>query len=196
MSVAFVCGNGKSRLQFKLDILRNYGPIYGCNKLYEDFMPDYLVAVDPPMVKQIISDNIHQQIPLWTNKRSRLVDYPDGINFFKPSRGWSSGPTALLLASQQKHDIIFILGFDFQGDNGQFNNVYADTEHYKKSTDAPTYYGNWVRQTQTLAKEFPKTKYYRVITNKFNHTPKDLEGLHNFRNIQPETMQNLLTSAK
>lgn len=195
MSTAFVCGNGKSRLQFKLEILRKYGPIYGCNKMYEDYMPDYLVAVDPPMVKQIIKDDVHKKIPLWTNKRSRLVDYPDGVNFFKPSRGWSSGPTALLLASQQGAKQVFILGFDFGGDNGQFNNVYADTEHYKKSTDAPTFFGNWIRQTLTIAKEFPNTKYYRVITNHFDYTPKDLDGLHNFRQIKPETMQEMLTSA-
>lgn len=195
MSIAFVCGNGKSRLNFKLETLRKYGPIYGCNKIYNDITPDYLVAVDPPMVKQIIKDRVHEKISFWTNKRSRLVDYPDKINFFNPSRGWSSGPTALLLASQQLATTVFILGFDFSGDNGQFNNVYADTENYKKATDAPTYFGNWVRQTQTVAKEFPKTKYYRVITNHFDYTPKELEGLHNFRQINTETMQNILASA-
>ena len=43
---AFIIGNGESRIGFDLEELRNYGKIYGCNLLYEEFTPDALVAVD------------------------------------------------------------------------------------------------------------------------------------------------------
>ena len=42
----------------------------------------------------------------------------EGFNFFQPSKGWSSGPTALWLASQQQYTTIYILGFDYQGTDG------------------------------------------------------------------------------
>ena len=43
---AFIIGNGESRIGFDLEELRDYGKIYGCNLLYEEFTPDALVAVD------------------------------------------------------------------------------------------------------------------------------------------------------
>ena len=42
----FIIGNGESRIGFDLEELRDYGKIYGCNLLYEEFTPDALVAVD------------------------------------------------------------------------------------------------------------------------------------------------------
>jgi hypothetical protein len=40
--------------------------------------------------------------------------------------------------------------------------VYADTFNYKKSSDAATYFGNWLSQTEKVIKEFKHTKFYRV----------------------------------
>ena len=42
----FIIGNGESRIGFDLEQLRDYGKIYGCNLLYEEFTPDALVAID------------------------------------------------------------------------------------------------------------------------------------------------------
>ena len=73
------------------------------------------------------------------------------LNFSQPSKGWSSGPTALWLASTHGHDTIYILGFDFHGKpdtNGQrtkVNNLYAGTHNYKKKGEPATYFGNWER---------------------------------------------------
>ena len=42
----FIIGNGESRIGFDLEELKDYGKIYGCNLLYEEFIPDVLIAVD------------------------------------------------------------------------------------------------------------------------------------------------------
>ena len=42
----FIIGNGESRIGLDLEELRDYGKIYGCNLLYEEFTPDALIAVD------------------------------------------------------------------------------------------------------------------------------------------------------
>ena len=60
------------------------------------------------------------------------------------------------------HDIIFLLGFDFGSTDDKFNNVYADTEFYKKSTDKPTFAGNWIYQINEIAKAFPRVTFFRV----------------------------------
>ena len=51
MSIAFVLGNGKSRLQLDLIKLKPFGKIFGCNALYREFAPDYLISVDQPMLQ-------------------------------------------------------------------------------------------------------------------------------------------------
>ena len=45
-NTAFIIGNGKSRENFDLEQLRPHGHIYGCNALYRNFAPDYLIAID------------------------------------------------------------------------------------------------------------------------------------------------------
>ena len=42
----FIIGNGESRIGFDLEQLRDYGKIYGCNLLYEEFTPDVLFVID------------------------------------------------------------------------------------------------------------------------------------------------------
>ena len=65
--IAFVLGNGKSRLNADLNILKDHGVIYGCNALYREFEPDYLVAVDVKMINEIIDSGYHKRREVWTN---------------------------------------------------------------------------------------------------------------------------------
>ena len=148
--IAFVLGNGTSRSNISPNELQQLGKVYGCNALYRSFAPDYLIAVDTKMIVEINKTEYQKSNAVWTNP-NKLYSSMEGFNFFQPSKGWSSGPTALWLASQQEYQIIYILGFDFKGtDSNNFNNIYSDTENYKKSNDTATYYGNWLRQTKTV----------------------------------------------
>jgi hypothetical protein len=162
LNTAFVLGNGCSRLNINAESLLERGTVYGCNALYREMSPHFLIAVDVKMVNEIISAGYHKSHSVWTNP-NKGVSSKQGINFFNPHKGWSSGPTALWHACCQGHRLIYILGFDYQGDNGKFNNVYADTFNYKKSTDAATYFGNWMSQTERVIKEFSTVKFKRVI---------------------------------
>lgn len=159
---AFVLGNGVSRLAVDPRCLLDLGTVYGCNAQYREYQPNHLIAVDVKMINEIITAGYHKSHSVWTNP-NKGVATKDHINFFQPNKGWSSGPTALWLAATNKHREIYILGFDYQGLGGKFNNVYADTVNYKKSSDAATFHGNWLNQTEKVIKEFKNTKFYRVI---------------------------------
>ena len=51
---AAIIGNGISRKDFNLSILKNKKiQTYGCNALYRDFVPDFLVAVGKDIAKEI-----------------------------------------------------------------------------------------------------------------------------------------------
>lgn len=157
-----VLGNGTSRLLVPLDKLKSAGMVYGCNALYREYEPDYLIAVDVKMINEIIQSGYHKTHQVWTNKNKGITP-SNNVNYFSPNKGWSSGPTALWLATVNGHSQIYIIGFDYTGINGKLNNVYADTLNYKKSTDIATYYGNWLNQTYRVVSEFPNTIFYRVV---------------------------------
>lgn len=159
---AFILGNGISRQCLNPSSLLDKGVVYGCNAQYREFTPHYLIAVDVKMVNEIIDAGYHKKHQVWTNP-NKGIQTKQSINFFSPHKGWSSGPTALWFAASQGHTTIYIFGFDYQGLNGKFNNVYADTFNYKKSQDAATYYGNWLSQTEKVIKEFKHIQFFRVI---------------------------------
>lgn len=161
-NVGFVLGNGTSRLQLNHKNLLDKGIVYACNAVYREFEPHHLIAVDVKMVNEIVASGYHKTHSVWTNP-NKGISNKHNLNLFNPHKGWSSGPTALWFASEQGHRDIYIFGFDYQGLQGKFNNVYADTYNYKKSNDAATFHGNWLSQTERTIRDFRNTQYYRVI---------------------------------
>jgi hypothetical protein len=189
---AFVLGNGVSRESINLNELREHGTIYGCNAIYREFKCDHLIAVDTKMVLEIAKTNYQKYNSVWTNP-SRLYKNIPNLNYFNPSKGWSSGPTALWYASQNGHREIFILGFDYKGigeRQDRFNNIYADTINYKKSDEPATFHGNWLRQTANVVKEHSIIKYTRVITP-YNFCPSELNKFRNISNIMVEDFKKI-----
>jgi hypothetical protein len=192
---AFVLGNGTSRQSFNTTHYNSYGNIYGCNAIYRDESTDYLVAVDPPMVQEIIDNKAHLSTQFYTREHNRFRGI-DGVNFIQKSLGWSSGPTALWLASFNKENNIFLVGFDFQSNDDNINNMYSGTPNYKPSNSPATYFGNWIKQIQLTVRDNPETKYYRLITNEHRFTPKDLLKYPNFSNITYEKMDEVIEMAR
>ena len=175
-------GNGTSRKNIDLHPLKEHGRIYGCNALYREFEPDYLVAVDTKMILEINKAGYQHDHVVWTNRNKAFEKFIN-FNFFPTSKGWSSGPTALHLASEHEYnDNIYILGFDYQGLGKYVNNIYSGTFNYKKPTDNATYFGNWLKQTVTTIQKFPKKRYIRVI-EKDSFIPKEFAKLSNLEHI-------------
>ena len=179
---AFILGNGISRLTANLDTLKTYGTIYGCNALYREFTPDYLIAVDAKMVKEIVDSGYNTTNSVWTNPNHGVKDLKN-LNFFKPHKGWSSGPTALWFASNNGHRDIYILGFDYQGIKGKVNNVYASTKNYKDADQPATFFGNWSSQTEKVIKEFSTISYTRVVGDTEFTPPNLKDHPKNFKQI-------------
>lgn len=193
--IAFVLGNGRSRLRLNLPELKKYGKIYGCNALYREFEPDYLIAVDEKMIREIANTRWQLGRQVWTNPNKNVLKL-EGFQFFNPHKGWSSGPTALWLASSHGYDEIYFCGFDFQGTEGKLNNVYADTPNYRRSYETATYFGNWVNQTEKVIKEFRNIKYHRVVTDRTDFVPPALAGIsENLRHVTYDELKEDLHKA-
>lgn len=189
--IAFVLGNGTSRQTIDLKNLRPHGTIYACNAIYREFVPDYLIAVDTKMIRELTANSYHLQNKVYTNPNRYTKEIPQ-LNLFNPNLGWSSGPSALNLAGEHSYKIIYILGFDYVGigkNKEHVNNIYSGTINYKQKGDRATYYGNWSRQTATTIKKFPNTKYIRVIEDINSFVPDTLIGLTNLTHITLENFK-------
>ena len=181
--IAFVLGNGESRKGLQIEDLKKHGKVYACNAVYRTDRPDFLVAVDPKMMLEIAESEymLHNQV--WSNfnnQYNKVQKVLDHVKWFQPSLGWSSGPTALRMACDRKHNEIYMLGFDYQGfrdpkmsNRNKFNNLYKDTRNYKKGQDEGTFYGNWMNQTKRCLKDFKDINFTRVISKDW-FSPKDL----------------------
>jgi len=179
--IAFVLGNGESRKGIDINDLKEKGTVFACNAVYRTHRPHFLIAVDPKMILEIAETDYVVHNKVWSNfnaqynKNQKILDH---VNWFKPSLGWSSGPTALRMACDQGFKEIYILGFDYQGHNDgkrfKLNNIFGDSRNYKKRNDEATFYGNWMNQTKRVLQDFKDVKFHRVIPKGW-FQPKDLE---------------------
>jgi hypothetical protein len=160
MTIAIVLGNGRSRMGIPLDALKQQGTVYACNAIYREFTPDVLIATDMPIAQAIQESGYAQQHRFYTRKPMPGLG---AQRLSKEYYGFSSGPNAVGRACQDGYTRIFMLGFDLGTTNGQFNNIYADTEFYKNSTAPPTFAGNWVKQIAQICKDYSTCEFVRVM---------------------------------
>lgn len=194
MNTAFVLGNGESRRTLNLQQLKLHGSIYGCNALYRDFEPTVLVATD-----RAIAETIQQSG--WARTHCFYTRRPlPGLGaqaIPRPYWPWSSGPVALALAAEAGHRQIWLLGFDLGPTQDQrFNNVYAGTEFYKPRNSVPTYTGNWVKQIESVTRQFARTQFFRVMGTNTAVVPQ-LQCLPNMNHVTvAEFLAQLNTAQK
>jgi hypothetical protein len=191
MAAAFVLGNGVSRQAVDLTTLKTLGTTYGCNAIYREFVPDVLISTDTPISERIQHEGYSQKNTHYTRKPfldsgSRRI----AQKYF----GYSSGPVAVSQAAIDGATAIYLIGFDLGPTRtGRFNNCYADTEFYKKSSANPTFTGNWVRQLQTIMKDYPKTSFFRVVGDTTAEV-RELLGVANLAHMQMADFQHRLAT--
>lgn len=192
MTTAFILGNGRSRQAVDPLALKPHGPVYACNAIYREFTPDVLVSTDRPISEAIqnsgysLKNRFHTRQPL-PNLGALSLD--------KRYRGFSSGPNAVALACIDGFYRIFMLGFDLGTTNGQFNNLYADTEFYRKSSAPPTFSGNWVKQIVQLTTEYSNREFIRVMGTESAMIPS-FNNIKNLREMAILEFQSLLNTSK
>lgn len=193
---AIILGNGMSRLQFDLNYLNQKTITYGCNAIHRDFTPDYLIALDAPVVFEIIDANKHLKTKFFTQSQrrleNRLTKDPElrrTINFIPKSIKLSdSGNTMIRLACMNQHDTVYLVGFDYTvmpDQPNRYNNVYRDTPHYAPSTNMQINKANaksWqLRLCETLRAN-PAITFKRVVGNQHSVITKET----NYCEITPE----------
>lgn len=193
MTTAFVLGNGRSRQSIDLDVLKQHGPVYGCNALYREFVPDVLVATDLPIATAIQESGYAQKYRFYTR---RPLPNLGAQKICKEYMGFSSGPNAVGLACIDGHTRIYMLGFDLGTANGKFNNLYADTDFYKKSSAPPTFSGNWIRQITQICNKYSTREFIRVQGPESAPVYDLIEKAPNLKFMEISEFKDLLNTSK
>jgi len=70
----FLIGNGESRKDFPLELLRGHGKIYGCNAIYRDYsnLIDVLTAVDNGIIHEIYHSGFATKRPCYFRNWTKL----------------------------------------------------------------------------------------------------------------------------
>jgi len=193
MSRAFVLGNGISRQGLDLELLKQLGQVYGCNAIYREFVPNVLISTDTPISKSIQESGYAQANKMYTRKPFPALG---ALQIPQEYYGFSSGPAAVAIAALDRNAAIYLIGFDMGPTaSNRFNNVYADTEFYKKSSSLPTFTGNWTRQLVTICRDFPDTSFHRVMGNTTASIP-ELNNIANLRNMPMSDLFDRINNTK
>jgi uncharacterized protein Veg len=169
VNIACVIGNGPSRKHVDLETIGRQMTTYGCNVLYRDYMPDYLISMDWAIVEEILANDIHHKTNFYTQDTSQFnfmsVEKKERINWLKNmARRLDSGNSALEVALEHEYETIYVIGFDYNTDD-KLPNVYHGTKNYARNSTVPAAESmarEWQSRLRKLVKEFPDTQIIRV----------------------------------
>lgn len=187
---AVVIGNGPSRLEFEMDLIKNHkGGLlgartlqsYGCNALYRDFTPDFLVARGNEMIAELARSNYVKDHIVYSDS-IHLLEYPNKFYLIPHDPYTDAGTTALYIAAFDGHRTVFMLGFDGQDTPGYNYNVYAGTANYLGLRDTVSD-SKWVADRTTLFRTYKDTEFVRVTKKNTEPVPEDWKFCPNFRSI-------------
>jgi len=186
---ACVIGNGPSRLKFPLNALKNPAGLlgadslqtYGCNGLFRDFDPDFLVATGNKIVDEISKTKYPIDNIVYTNA-IHLLEHPGKFYLIPHDPYVDAGTTAMYIAAFDGHKKIYLLGFDGQDTPGYNYNVYADSNGYtaKHSTVDDIKWGQYRR---TCIDTYNDVDFVWVTESGRSSTPAILKPCVNFRQI-------------
>lgn len=168
---AVAIGNGPSRHKFNLDLIaRHKGGLfatnklqtYGCNYLYQEFRPDFLVAVDAEKVKNISESGYCADNIVYTNAQY-MLEYPGKFYLTPQNPAFDAGSLAAYLAAFDGHQKVFLLGYDGYTDDSQ---------------DA-----FWVKTMFQVVTAYSNTEFVRIMPTEKYSCSNQLKRLANFRQI-------------
>jgi len=185
---AVIIGNGTSRKILDVKKIEKHAgghlgrrrlQSYGCNALYRDMNPDFLICINPYMINDIVKSGYTNKNIVMTNA-SNIKTHPGILHLFPYGHTWCAGAMATWLACFDGHKKVYLLGFD-NHDGKNNNNMYAGTDHYKPA-DFPAKSEKWEGQMKRVFDTYDDVEFVWVSggTSIF---PEDWKYCLNLREI-------------
>jgi hypothetical protein len=187
---AVAIGNGESRLSFDLNYIASHqGGLlgtnrlqsYGCNALYRDFTPDFLVATGKDIVDEIANSGYTENNIVYSTA-DVVLEYPEKFYLIPQNLQFDAGAVAAYMACFDGHKKVFLMGYDHYDTHSAINNVYKDTNGYPLSTqqDNGEFYAVSLRD---VISTYSDVEFVRVMPTNTHWVHHRLTPLVNFRQI-------------
>lgn len=184
---AFIIGNGKSRKQF--DLYKLPQDTYGCNALYRDYSPDFLIVVDRHMYQEVKKSEYGEKNIVYTN-HSCMSKFGGTCHLIPSNPHRGAGPTATHIAIHDGHTNLFMLGFDCAEDTAD-NNMYVNTENYNNDTTV-VHVTVWAKQIQNIMDANPQISFTFVE----GYQTDTIKKLPNYKFISYKGLERYIESGK
>ena len=187
---AIVIGNGISRADFNLRLISNHkggllagGALqsYGCNALYRDFAPNFLVANGDGIVKEIANSGYTTDHIVYSNANA-LLDYPTKFYLIPQDPGWNAGSVATYLACFDGHKTIYLMGFDGVDQAEDGYNLYKNTNGYDSPSSGYSE-DYWAKSMDMVFELYSDVDFVRVMPTKQYYMPEEWKYVPNLRQI-------------
>ena len=176
---AIIIGNGISRLEFNLaefqkPYIKKRIQTYGCNDLYKDYIPNFLVVTRPDAIEKVNQTGYCVDHVVYSSS-SAILQYPGAFHLIPQDPSWNSGSIAAYLACFDGHSVVYLLGFDGNDTPDTNNNVYERTERQNDS---------FMSLTMThVFKTYPLVDFVLVNSTSRGYMPAAWYGVTNLRRI-------------
>jgi hypothetical protein len=189
---AVIIGNGTSRLEFNMSaIFSHRGGLlgadklqtYGCNALYRDYTPDFLIVRNNNIVAEIAkSKSKYTKNNVVYTSSIQLINYPGKFYSIPHDPYTDAGTTAAYIAAFDGHKKIFLIGFDNQDTIGYNYNVYAGTVGYN-AVNSIISDQQWIIDRAKLATAYNDVDFVWVTNTGRTTMPLAWYKCDNFRQI-------------
>lgn len=186
---AVVIGNSPTRLDFNLQNLKKPMGLlgattlqsYGCNALYRDFTPDFLISVGNEITNELSTSEYIKNNIVYTNA-IHLLEHPNKFYLIPYNPYADAGTTAAYIACFDGHKKIYLLGFSEQDSVGQNFNVYAGTPGYDL-VESAVLSDKWVQNRLELFTLYDDVDFAWVTLTGKAPVPESHKYCTNFRQI-------------
>jgi hypothetical protein len=186
-----VIGNGPGRLPFNLNNLKTPQGLlgattvqtYGCNALYRDFTPDFLVATGNSGIIPEIADSEYVKNNIVYTNAIHLLEHPNKFYLIPHDPYADAGTTAAYIAAFDGHTKIYLIGFDGYDLEGHNSNVYADTNGYDSKWTIEIIGDKLIENRAQLFNTYTDVDFVWVTQHGKSTVPEQLKWCRNHRQI-------------
>lgn len=148
---AYIIGNGPSRKDADLESLGKW--TYGCNGLYRDFAPNYLITIDTGITAEVVASGYAKTHNVYSPCKE-VCKHPDLHLIPHHIVGHNAGATALRIALMHGHTEAIMIGFDADIDANTIPNIYAGTPNYS-AVGGEAYSTKWAAHFNDVYRQYP-----------------------------------------
>lgn len=187
---AVVIGNGSSRKNYEINLLKNHragilGALavqtYGCNALYRDFTPTFLVSTGTEISAEIANSGYCEDNIVYANAEV-VAAHPQKFYLVPQDIHYDSGALAVYLACFDGHKHIYLLGFDNWTGDGDNSNMYLETNCYGNSNQEPAH-NFWTTTLKHIMETYHEVQFTRVMPTSGWWCPEAWKNCLNFNQI-------------